>query len=64
MPDPASLKSKHSKVADDDYKNDAICNLVKSCEKLDSIREVDSEDMWTTCEISGITEHRFDTPRE
>jgi hypothetical protein len=51
-------------VADDDFKEDAICNLVKSCEKLDSIREVDSEDMWTTCEISGITEHRFDTPRE
>lgn len=51
-------------VADDDFKNDAICNLVNSCKNLDSIKEVDSEDMWTTCEISGITEQRFDTPKE
>lgn len=51
-------------VADDDFKNDAICNLVNSCKNLDSIKEVDSEDMWTTCEIGGITEQRFDTPKE
>ena len=51
-------------VADDDYKNDAICNLVESCKNLDVIKEVDSEDMWTTCEVSGITEHLLDVPRE
>ena len=51
-------------VADDDYKNDAIGNLVNSCKNLDSIKEVDSEDMWTTCEISGVEEHSFDKPKE
>ncbi len=51
-------------VADDDFKNDAICNLVNSCKNLDSIKEVDSEDMWTTCEIGGVEEHSFDKPKE
>jgi len=51
-------------VADNDLKEKAIVNLAESCTKIGSIKKVNFEDMWTTYEMSGQTEHNIDTPGE
>ena len=38
-------------VADSDLKEAAINNLTDSCTKVQNLTQIDSEDMWTTCEI-------------
>ena len=38
-------------VADSDLNEAAINNLTDSCTKVQNLTRIDSEDMWTTCEI-------------
>ncbi len=39
-------------IADEDHQQEAIDNLIKSCDKLSDVTWVSREDMWTTFEIN------------